>query len=244
MKIIINDKKIGINRKIGAYTMLAGMITLVGGLIISINQIVTTSQNPDALASSSEAMFNYSTIAMFAGLLLTEISMYYNNRWGRKPSLDERVTLALKGLDDRYAIYHYRGPVPALVVGPSGIWILEPMYQHGTITYQKGRYQQAGITWFVRVFYQEGIGRPDQVMKNRIEDLQRFIQKNLPDAKLPPIQAAMVFTAPNAIVQVGDDAPYPAIHSDKLKDFIRRKAKEQPVNTADLQALIAALPSE
>lgn len=244
MKIITNDKKIGLNRKIGAYTMIAGMITLVGGLIISINQIVTTSQNPQTLPADTEAMFNYSTIAMFAGLLLTEISMYYNNRWGRKPSLDEKITLSLKGLDDRYTIYHYRGPVPTLVVGPSGIWILEPMYQHGTITYEKGRYHQAGITWFVRVFYQEGIGRPDMVLQNRIEDLQRFIKKNLPDAKVPPIQAAIVFAAANANVQVGDDAPYPAIHADKLKDFIRRKAKEQSVTTAEIQALIAALPSE
>jgi hypothetical protein len=244
MKIITNDKKIGINRKIGSYTMIAGMITLVGGLIISINQIVSSSQNPLSPPTNSEAMFNYSTIAMFAGLLLTEISMYYNNRWGRKPSLDEKISLSLKGLDDKYAVYHYRGPVPTLVVGPSGIWILEAMYQHGTITYEKGRYHQAGITWFVRVFYQEGIGRPDLMLQNRIDDLKRFIKKNLPDAKLPPIQAAIVFTAHNAIVQVGEDAPFPVIHADKLKDFIRRKAKEQPVTSAEIKPLISALPSE
>jgi hypothetical protein len=244
MKIITNEKKIGINRKIGSYTMLAGMITLVGGLIISINQIVSSSQNPQSLPANSEAMFNYSTIAMFVGLLLTEISMYYNNRWGRKPSQDEKISLSLKGLDDRYSVYHYRGPVPTLILGPSGIWILETMYQHGTITFEKGQYRQAGVSWFTRVFYQEGIGRPDMQLKGRIADLERFIKKNLPDSQLPPIHGAIVFTAANATVQVGEDAPFPTLHAEKLKDFIRRKAKEQAVSMPEIQALIAALPQE
>jgi hypothetical protein len=243
MKIIINDKKIELNRKIGNYTMFAGMITLVGGLIISINQIFTTGQNQN-LPANSELMFNISTVAMFVGLLLTEISMYFNNRWGRKPSQDEKITLGLKGLDDRYAVYHYKAPVPTLVVGPAGIWILETMYQHGKIGFEKGQYRQGGVSWFTRVFYQEGIGRPDILLRSRIEDLERFIKKSLPDAKLPPIHAALIFTAPNVTIEVGDDAPFPTMHVEKLKDFIRRQAKEQAASPAEIQKLISALPTE
>ena len=244
MKIITNEKKLNIYKKIGSYTMLAGMVVLVGGLVVSVNQIISGYQNPQNLPTNSEAMFNYSTIAMFVGLIMTEISMYFNNRWGRKPTLDEKISLSLKGLDDRYVVYHYRGPVPSLLLGPSGIWVLVPMYQHGTITYEKGSYRQAGITWFVRLFYQEGIGRPDLIARSNIQSMEKFIQKNLPDAKLPPIQTAIVFTAPNANVQVGEDAPIPAMHADKLKDFIRRKAKEQPVNPSAIQKLLAALPEQ
>jgi len=244
MKIIADEKKIERNRKIGSYTMLGGLLVLLAGLGLSISQIVTASQNPEVLTADSEAMFNYSTIAMFVGLILTEISMFFNNRWGRKPALHEKISLSLKGLDDRYSVYHYRGPVPTLLVGPSGIWIIEAMYQRGTITHEKGRYRQAGVSWFTRTFYQEGIGRPELMLQSRIEDLERFIKKNLPDAKLPPIQAALVFTAPNVNVQVGDDAPYPAFQVDKLKDFVRRKSKEQPASMTDLQALLNALPAE
>jgi len=243
MKIIKNERTIQRNRKIGNYTMLAGMAILIGGLVLSINQISTGFKDPQSSAVGSETMFNYSTIAMFAGLILTEISMYFNNRWGRKPSMDEKLSLSLKGLDDRYAAYHYRGPVPAMLVGPSGIWVMIPMYQKGAITFENGRYRQAGVTWFVKTFYQEGIGRPELLAQNQIEEVQQFIKKNLPDAALPPVQAVIVFTAADATVQVGEDAPFPALHADKLKDFIRRKAKEQPVPVTALQKLIEALPS-
>lgn len=244
MKIIKNESIIQRNRKIGSYTMLAGMAILIGGLVLSINQISTGFKDPQAVTTGSEAMFNYSTLAMFAGLILTEISMYFNNRWGRKPSMDEKLSLSLKGLDDRYAAYHYRGPVPAMLVGPSGIWVMVPMYQRGTISFENGKYRQSGVTWFVRTFYQEGIGRPETLAQTQVEELNRFIQRNLPDAQLPPVQAVIVFTAPDASVQVGDDAPFPALHADKLKDFIRRKAKEQPIAIPALQPLIDALPAE
>ena len=224
--------------------MLAGMAVLIGGLVISINQISSGFQNPAAVPAGSEAMFNYSTIAMFAGLILTEISMYFNNRWGRKPSMDEKLSLSLKGLDDRYYVYHYRGPVSAMLVGPSGIWVMVPMYQRGVITYEKGHYKQAGVTWFVRTFYQEGIGYPENLAQQQIDKLKRFLQTNLPDVNLPPIQAVLVFTAADASVQVGEDAPFPALQAEKLKDFIRRKAKEQPVSSVSLQRLVEVLPSE
>ncbi len=245
MRILKNDTLIERNRKIGSYTMLAGMAVLIGGLVISISQISSGFQSTQPLSAETEAKFNYSTIAMLVGLVLTEISMYFNNRWGRKPSMDEKISLSLKGLDDRYCVYHYRGPVQALLVGPSGIWVMIPMYQRGTISYEKGHYQQRGINWFVRTFYQEGIGRPELVARNQVEEMKRFIQQHLPEGTaVPPIQAVIVFTAPDVSVQVSDEAPYPALNADKLKDFIRRKAKEQPVNPAVLQQLVEALPAE
>jgi hypothetical protein len=246
MKIIVDNKKIERNRKIGSYTLLAGMVVLFGGLFISISQIGSGLQGATEPSANAEAMLNYATLAMFGGLLLTEVSMYFNNRWGRKPSIEEKVSLGLKGLDDRYTLYHLRGPVPSLLVGPAGIWVLVTMYQRGVVTYNGGRYRQTGVNWFTQVFYQEGIGRPDMLSKSQIEDVDRFIQKNLAqDVKLPTVRAAMVFTAPNVTVQVDEEeAPIPAMHVDKLKDYIRRKTKETQVSPADLAPLLEALPKE
>jgi hypothetical protein len=244
MKIIANTKKIERNRKIGNYTMLAGMVVLFGGLFISISQIASGAQNPGNPPTNSEAMFNYATIAMFAGLILTEVSMYFNNRWGRKPSIEEKLSLGLKGLDDRYVLYHHRSPVDSLLVGPAGIWVLVSMYQKGTISFEKGRYHQMGVSWFTRTFYQEGIGRPELLAQNYIERVQEFVKKNIPESKLTDVNAAIVFTAPNVNVQIEEEPVYPAMHVDKLKDFIRRKAKEQPVATTAIQPIIEALPEE
>lgn len=245
MNIISNVKLIDRNRKIGSYTMLAGMVILIGGLVISVNQIATGFQSTQTTNPNTEMMFNYSTIAMLAGLVLTEISMYFNNRWGRKPSMEEKINLGLKGLDDRYSVYLHRGPVPNLLVGPAGIWVIVPMYQQGIISLEKGHYQQSGVSWFTRTFYQEGIGQPEAVAQARIQDLNKFIKQNVPDANLPAVQAVVVFTAQNANVIVEEEeAPFPAMHVDKLKDFVRRKAKEQPAATAALKPLLDALPPE
>ena len=246
MKIIINNKKIERNRKIGSYTMLAGMVVLFGGLFISISQIATGFQDPANPPPNAESMLNYATIAMFFGLLLTEISMYFNNRWGRKPSIEEKVNLGLKGLDDRYTLYHHKGPVPSMLVGPAGIWVLLTMYHRGVVTFVRGRYQQSGVNWFTKFFYQEGIGRPELIVENQLDDLRKFIDKNVVFVdKTPEVSAAIIFTAPNVTVQVDEDeAPHPTMHVDKLKDFIRRKAKEQQLSTTTVKPLVDALPQE
>lgn len=246
MKIIINTKKIERNRKIGTYTLLAGMVVLFGGLFISVSQIASGFQDPTSPPANAEAMLNYATIAMFAGVVLTEVAIYFNNRWGRKPSIEEKISLGLKGLDDRYTLYHHRGPAPSLLVGPAGIWVLVSMYQKGLIGFERRRFQQHGVNWFTKVFYQEGIGRPELLAESQVEDVRKFIEKNVSDSDgLPDVRAALVFTSPNVTVQVDEEeAPYPALHVDKLKDFIRRKNKEQPVSPSALKPLIEALPQE
>lgn len=246
MKIIINTKKIERNRKIGSYSLMAGMVVLFGGLFISISQIASGFQDPTNPPANAEPMLNYATLAMFVGLLLTEISMYFNNRWGRKPTIEEKVSLGLKGLDDRYTLYHHRSPVPSLLVGPAGIWVLLTLYQRGTVTYERGRYMQAGVNWFTKIFYQEGIGRPELLVQNQIDNMRKFIKENLAEVNaLPDVRAALVFTAATVSVQVNDDeAPIPAMHVEKLKDFIRRKTKEQQASPAVLKPLFEALPQE
>jgi hypothetical protein len=180
---------------------------------------------------------------MFVGLILTQVSLYFGNRWGRKPSIDESITAALKGLDDRYTLYHYKAPVPHLLLGPSGIWVLSPMYHAGTITYEKNRYRQQGISFINRFFGQEGLGRPEQEARIYVEDMEKFVRKNLTDEELPPVNTVIVFTNPKTVVQVVDP-PVPTLAVDKLKDFIRRRAKEAAVPVDKLRPLIAELPSE
>ncbi len=100
---------------------------------------------------------NYSFIAMLLGLVLSQIGVYFANRWGKSPRIDERITLGLKGLDDRYSLYHYVTAVPHLLIGPAGIWVLSPHYQAGTITFEKNRYRQQGVGFFQPC---SGPGRP------------------------------------------------------------------------------------
>jgi hypothetical protein len=227
MKIISNTKKVNRYRKISQYTTLGSLVVLIGGFALSFNV----------------EYIQYSFAALLVGLLLSQVGMYFTNRWGRSPRPDERITAGLKGLDDKYTLYNYTGPVPHLLVGPHGIWVLVPMYQGGKITFEGKKYRQAGVGVFSRLVGQESLGRPELEAQSYQEDMKRFLRKQLPDKTLPEVQAALVFTSPKASVDA-QEAPFATLEVDKLKDFVRRRAKESPVRLEELRPLVEILPEE
>jgi hypothetical protein len=232
MKIISNTKLIQRNKKIGQILTLTSLVVLGIGLYISFN--------PETL--------NLSLIALIIGFLLSQIGIYFGNRWGRSPRPDEHLDGALKGLDDRYTLYHYTSPVTHLLVGPAGVWALLPIHQRGKITYEKGRFRQKGGglgLLYLKVFAQESLGRPDIEAKAELDEVQKFLDKTLGELPKPPVQVALVFTNPQADVQA-PDAPYPALDLEKLKEYIRKRVKENSKSTApeSLKLITSALPSE
>lgn len=227
MKIIANHKKIERNRKIGLFASLGSLVILVGGFILSLT--------PERLALAYGALL--------AGLLLSQLGIYFGNRWGRSPRIDERISAGLKGLDDRFTLYHYMSPVPHLLVGPAGIWVVVPQHQPGTITYEKNRFKQSGVFFLSRFFAQEGVGRPELEAQSYQIDLEKRLKQSLPDKEIPPVHPVIVFVNPKVNVQV-TESPTPAMHIDKLKDFVRRKIKEQPANMDDVRAVVDILPTE
>jgi hypothetical protein len=227
MRIISNSKKIERNRKIGLFTSLGSLIVLVIGLVLSFQ--------PNMIA--------YAYAALLVGLVSSQVGIYFGNRWGRSPRIDERLTQGLKGLDDRYTLYHYITPVPHLLTGPSGIWVLVPQYQEGKIVYENKRFRQQGVGIFKRFFAQEGLGRPEVEAQTFQQDFQKFLQKELPDGKLPEVQPLIVFINPKASVQV-NDSPIPAMHIEKLKEFMRRKLKVQSVSMNIVETVEEILPQE
>lgn len=229
MKIISDPQKIQRNSKIGLYTSLASLVLLVAAVILTFN--------PDP------RMVSYSFIAMIAGLILSQIGVYFANRWGKSPRIDERITQSLKGLDDRYTLYHYTTPVPHLLTGPAGVWVLVPQYQAGTITYYGNRYRQKGVGFFARAVGQESLGRPEMEAKAYREEFEKFLKNSLEDGSEPKVNTLIVFTNPKAVVQV-QDSPIPTLHVDKLKDFVRRKSKEQAVSMDMIRQIGELLPEE
>lgn len=225
MKIVINEKKVRRNRQIGQYTSIGSLIVLIAGFALSFNP----------------ALITYSFVMLILGLLFSQIGIYYGNRWGRSPRTDESLAAGLKGLDEKYSLYILSGPIPYLLVGPAGLFPIVPMFQRGVITYTNKRYRQRGINFFNRFFGQENLGRPDLEAQSYQEDLTRFLSKSMEANNLPSIQALIVFTNPKTEVEV-DEAPYATLPLEKLKDFIRRKAKEKPLSMARVQAVRDLLP--
>ena len=74
MKIITNEKLIKRNARIGSIANTAGLLILVGVMILSF-------MNPN--------FFNLYWIGLFLGFALSQIGIFYRNRWGRQPRPDE-----------------------------------------------------------------------------------------------------------------------------------------------------------
>jgi len=232
MKIIKNEKLINRNSKIGQYTSLGALVVLGVGMYISFTR-------PD--------LFVWAVAALLLGFTLTQIGMYYGNRWGRSPRPDEKLDSGLKGLHKDFNIYHWTTPVSHLLVGPAGIWVLIPYHQRGQVTYRKNRWKMAGggfLQGYMRLFGQEGIGRPDLEAESETNVIRKtLIKGGMNEDEIPEINALLVFTADDVEVAV-ENTPIPALTLKKLKNFIRDKEKERPIGTVTLGKIKSLLPDE
>jgi len=227
MNIETNEKLVRRNARIGQISMIAGLVVLVAGMILSIR---------------ATSLFGLSLVALVLGFALSQIGIFYGNRWGRRPRPDEMLNVALKGLDSKYSIYHYLTPASHLLIGPAGIWIILPKTQRGTITFERGRWRQRGgglMMTYLKFFAQEGIGRPDLEILNEVESVEKYLKKITENEEIPPIKAALVFTNEKANIQIDEDDNPPAatLSLNKLKEFFRKAAKGKSISFEKIQQI-------
>ena len=232
MKIIKNEKLIERNGKISRWTSISALVILGGGLYMSFS-------NPE-----NPQLVTYSFAALILGFILTQVGMHMGNRYGRSPRPDEKLDSGLKGLQNEFVMYHYTTPVSHLLVGPAGIWILIPYHQRGQVTFKKNRWRLSGggfLQSYMRIFGQEGLGRPDLEIDGEIRSLRKYLAKQLDESEIPEINALVVFTSEDVEIDA-EDTPVPAMKVKQVKEFIRKKAKEKPISQTQLAAVKAALP--
>ena len=216
MKVIINEKMIKRNGRIGRIARAGGLIILFGSFIVTfLNQMYV----------------NIAFMALLFGFMLTQIGIYFGNRWGRHPRPDELIDQGLKGLSDQYSIYHYMTPVAHLLVGPSGLWVILPYYQVGKIVYEKNRWKQKGGGFFqryMRFIGQEGLGRPDLEAPAEVSAINTYIKKQNLENEIPEPNIALVFTSEKAELEL-ENPPILTLPLKSLKNTIRKIGKEKPL---------------
>lgn len=229
MKIVTNEKYVARNQKIGKYFLWASLAILGVGLYMSFQP----------------SLMLYSYIALLVGFVTSQVSVFYTNRIGVKSRVDHKISAALKGLDNKFTLYHFATPVSHLLVGPAGIWVIMPYHQAGTITYdeKRNRWKQKGGNLFMKLFAQESIGRPDYEVKTAIEDLDRYLTQQLNLQEHPPVKAILAFYNPKAEMQA-ENASHPTVLLEKAKDYLRRVVKENPVDLQVIKAIQNLLPDE
>jgi hypothetical protein len=213
MKSIKNEKLIKRNATIGNWTSLGALGVLGLGMYISFTR---------------SELYIYSLIALVLGFTLTQIGMYMGSKFGRSPRPDEKLDAGFKGLQNEFVMYHYTTPASHLLVGPAGVWVVKPYNQRGKIEFKKNRWRVSGggfLQSYMRIFGQEGMGRPDYEIENETRALKKYILKHMDESEIPEINALIVFTNENVELDAGD-SPIPALKLKQIKEFIRQRAKE------------------
>jgi hypothetical protein len=230
MKIVSDTKLIKRNKRIGSITTFVALGVLGIGLYFSFTK-------PEEISITFGALL--------LGFLLTQVGIYFGNRWGRSPRPDELLTAALKGLENSYTLYHYTAGVPHLLVGPTGIWGLIPVSVGGKISFDesKMRFRQKGGSFYFKLFGGENLGRPEVEAQYIASDFAKYAKKKFPDIQVPEVNPILIFTNKKAELDI-DNSPIPAVTLEKLKDFIRKRSKEEPVALSTVQAIQKKLPKE
>ncbi|NJN80487.1 MAG: hypothetical protein HC797_08445 [Anaerolineales bacterium] len=231
MKIIKNEKLIARNGKIAQWTSLGALVVLGGGMYISFTR-------PE--------LFTYSLICLLIGFIMTQVGMYMGNRWGRSPRPDEKIDTGLKGLHSEFNMYHYASPVSHLLVGPAGVWILRPFHQGGKIYYENNRWRNKGggfLQGYMRIFGQEGLGRPELEAESEIEVVKKYFKKNMDESAMPEVKAILVFTNENVELEAGE-SPTPAVKLKQLKEFMRQGSKNRALSSTKIAEITNLLPKE
>jgi hypothetical protein len=226
MKTIKNEKLIERNGKISQWTSIAAIVVLGVGMYISFYK-------PE--------FYYFSIICLALGFILSQIGMLMGGRWGRSPRPDEKIDAGLKGLHSEFSMYHYASPVPHLLVGPSGVWAILPYHQGGKIIFEKGRFKLQGggfMQNYMRIFGQEGLGRPELEAENATQTLTKFFAKKLDEADVPEIKSVLVFT--NDAVEIdAEESPIPAVKLKQLKEFMRQTGnkKNRALSTSQIERI-------
>ena len=228
MYIYTNEKKLKRNKNISKYTTLAAFAILIAG----------------AVAAFSPKYITLSFIALIVGFILSQISINFTSKWGREPSNDAIFNVKLKGLSDNFSIYHYMDPVDHLLVGTAGTFILMPYFQGGEIGFNeaKGRWTQKKANWFMKLFGQESLGRPDSDCETNLSLVRDYFISRGIDFLEDKIHPVLVFINPQAKILEGQNFKYDTVPLGKLKETIRNYAKDDRLSPEFIDEVTDKLP--
>ncbi|MFQ5943469.1 MAG: hypothetical protein ACE5JF_07945 [Anaerolineales bacterium] len=169
----------------------------------------------------------------FIGILASQIGLPMRNRWDRQPRVDEVLDDALKGLDQRFAIFHYALGARHVLICPGGVFSLIPRVEDGKIGYSDGRWTRA--TSKAGLFRRSGTRSIRGIERESAVEVDRAASRlNLPF----PVRSLIVFLHHNAVMNIRE-APELTSHVKKLKNSIRKLPKAETLSEQQIAQLAA-----
>lgn len=225
MRIVQNERHIRVRSFIGKNMPLVGLGALAVGLIISFVR-------PEELT--------WMAVSMLLGMIFSVIGGAFAERYAGPLAHHVSLNDVLKGLGGEYTLVQYLLPVSHVLLEPGGLTALVVKSHTGQVTFQepgRWKHKQPGKI-FRQLVGQEGLGAPDLEAEHQVEKLRRWLDKQLPDVKVP-VRAAIVFVNPTVQLDAAD-SPVPAFYGKKIKAWLRGPGKLKPL-PSDVQHQLALL---
>jgi hypothetical protein len=226
MQRYADERMIKRNGTLGKVLTFGGLGVMVLGLVISVSQ---------------PQQANLVLAMALVGVLASQLGLAFYTRWGRRPRMDEILDEALKGLDGRYALFHYSLGTSHLLVTPAGLFAVTPRLEEGEITYQDGAWTQhrerAGVRRRPGTRALKGV---EQSARVEADAAAQALRRRLGEADAIPVQPLLVFMHPRATLRA-KDTPIPAYHAKKIKEGLRAMPKAATLGEAQMKGLAVAL---
>lgn len=218
-----NERAIQRNAKLGKILTFGGLGILVLGLVLSV-----------AYPAQVNAVLGMALV----GVLASQFGMVFYNRWSRQPRMDQVLDEAVKGLDSRYAMFHYTLSTPHVLVTPSGVYAIVPRLEEGEVTWSGGGWSQARpARRSAKVRTLRGI---EPAAQTEADAAAAALRKRLPGQTLPEVKPLLVFLNPKANLHA-KGAPILAVHGKKLKEALRQLPKGGSLSEPQLKELAERL---
>lgn len=216
MRVVINEAQIKRNRQISHILFFVSLAGMGVGFFYT--------WTADATSTANQISCYILPILM----LLTLTSVRMANNWIREPRPKDVLAEGLKGLGQKYTMFHYLLPAPHVLVGPEGVFTLTTVWQEGHYKVDNKKWQGdkqfAGrIMGYLR---QDGIGNPFSDATLHAQQIQRLVDKIAPDSGIE-VQPVIVVLNSTTEVELNDPL-FPVLYADsKQKPSLRAYLKDE-----------------
>jgi hypothetical protein len=207
MKVVMNKVRLAQRAQNANVASISGMVALLAGVVL-----------PLVIPSLGQVI---PLIIILVGIAISMAGIYQANRWVRKPRPEEQLSKSLKGLDDKYVLYHYPSSLPCdhVLLTPEGVVILETVNLAGQFTCKEGRWtERMTMGRALRSVVEERLGNPTRSALA----VQRYLVTLLSEltGETITVKPLIVFTHPAAELDLEPDGPVPVYMADKLKKHV------------------------
>jgi hypothetical protein len=240
VQLIVNDRLVKRESRVGGVLLGITFALLAAGLIVSFRAEALTQQ----LDQWIPIAFTYAVVLV--GMGLYSLGNVRLRRYGPQHRQDGRLRQLLKGMDDRYVLYAFIGhKLPDyILVGPSGLYVITPRAQNGEFTCNGDRWSRksgaAGL--LLGAFGGNPLGSPSYDTAKGIQRVRELLSQNL-DAggEEVGVNGLIVFTGSNVRLKT-ERCTYPATYGKELRKVIgKARGRLAPARILQLRQIFDRL---